>query len=103
MFIVLCNCPPDTAPKLAKALVAGRYAACVNIIAGVQSIYEWEGEICADTESTLIIKTSALRIDALREQIVELHPYSVPEIIATRVDTDVSHRPYVEWVEKMTR
>ena len=103
MFIVLCNCPPESAPTLAKALVKGRYAACVNIIPGVQSVYEWEGEICEDGESMLLIKTSARRMDALRAQILELHPYSVPEIIATPVDTAVSHTPYVEWVEEMTR
>ena len=102
MFLALCNCPPDVGPAVARALVEGRYAACVNIIPGVRSLYEWEGEICDDAEVTLLIKTTRAKMAALRAKIVEIHPYSVPEILSIPVATDASHAPYVDWVRQMT-
>ncbi|NOQ76322.1 MAG: divalent cation tolerance protein CutA, partial [Methylococcaceae bacterium] len=44
--IILCSCPDQkTAEEIATHLVKGKLAACVNIIAGVTSIYEWQGQI----------------------------------------------------------
>jgi len=34
----------DEAKRIAKALVEGRLAACVNLVGGVESIYRWQGE-----------------------------------------------------------
>lgn len=102
MRVVLCNCPPDAAPTLARALVDKRLAACVNLIPGVRSIYRWQGEICDDGETTLLIKSDAAP-GALEAAIVELHPYSVPEILALDIDETHSHAPYVEWVRDMCR
>jgi len=102
MFIVLCNCPPDDALRIARTLVDGQYAACVNLIPGVTSIYSWAGEVCEDTETTLLIKTSRQRMSALRQKILEIHPYSVPEIIASPIEGAASHAPYVKWVKEMT-
>ena len=35
----------DEASRIAKVLVQRRLAACVNIIDGIRSIYEWEGTL----------------------------------------------------------
>lgn len=80
--VVLCNCSPSESESLARTLVEERLAACVNIIAGVTSVYRWEGEVCQDIEHTLIIKTSPQGFEALEARLVELHSYDVPEIIA---------------------
>lgn len=98
MNIVVCNCPPDAAEKIARALVERRLAACVNLIAGVRSFYRWEGELCDDAETTLLIKVTPEGVESLREAIVELHPYSVPEVVVLPVNADQSHQPYVDWV-----
>ena len=37
--------------------VSNKLAACVNIIPGVTSVYEWEGKIENDSELILMIKT----------------------------------------------
>ncbi len=102
MYLVLCNCPADAAPSIARALVEGKFAACVNLISGVKSVYEWEGEICEDGETTLLIKTSRPKMAGLRSKILEIHPYSVPEILATAIDEEASHAPYIQWVREMT-
>lgn len=96
--VILCNCPPDSAEPLARALVEQRLAACVNLVPGVKSFYRWEGRACVDVEHTLVIKTASERVDALREAILALHPHSVPEIVVLRVDGSASHAPYLDWV-----
>ncbi len=101
--VVLCNCPPDQAEPLARALVEQRLAACVNLLPGVTSIYRWEGRICTDAEVTLLIKTASDRVDALREGILALHPYTVPEVVVLRVDGAATSAPYLSWVVAETR
>jgi periplasmic divalent cation tolerance protein len=80
--VVLCNCPPDAAAPIARALVESAHAACVNIIPNVRSFYRWQGQLCDDAESTLLIKTSQERLPALEALLISLHPYELPEIIA---------------------
>lgn len=85
LLLVWCTCPADTAGPLAEALVGERLAACVNRIGPVQSTYRWQGAIETASETLLAIKTTAARFDALQLRLRELHPYDVPEIIATPV------------------
>jgi len=97
---VLVTCPGDRAPELARAVVAARLAACVNIVGEVRSIYTWKGEVCDDAESLLVIKTRASLFEALREKVVDLHPYDVPEVIALPIDK--GHPEYLAWIEEST-
>lgn len=97
---VLVTCPGDRAPELARALVAARLAACVNIVGEVRSIYSWKGEVCDDAESLLVVKTRASLFEALRERVVELHPYDVPEVIALPIEK--GHTPYLRWIAEST-
>jgi len=76
----------DQAARIATALVEENLAACVNIVPGIHSVYRWKGKIEKDKEYLLIIKSAALRFDALRERIRTLHSYELPEIIAVRIE-----------------
>ena len=97
-IIALCTCPDQqSGDRIATALVEERLAACVNRIAGVVSTYRWEGKLCRDEEQLLIVKTTRERFDALRERIVALHPYELPEVIA--LDVTAAHAPYLAWIE----
>jgi periplasmic divalent cation tolerance protein len=97
LLLVLTSLPDEEAAKaLAKRMIDARLAACVQIHAGVQSIYRWEGRVCEEQEAVLVAKTSANQWTAISAFIKQNHPYDVPEIIAqpiTHSDTD-----YARWV-----
>ena len=95
--VVLCTAPPDRAAELARSLVGEKLAACVNILPSVRSIYRWDGELCDDEESLLVIKTASERVPALSKRLIELHPYDVPEVIALPVREGVGNAQYLQW------
>jgi periplasmic divalent cation tolerance protein len=84
--IVLTTVGPEfDAKALAHALVEAKLAACVNIVERIHSVYRWEGRVQDDAEQLLIIKTADTRVDALREELFERHPYEVPEFVVLPV------------------
>jgi periplasmic divalent cation tolerance protein len=101
VLLVLSTCPREKAAAIAEALVSGRFAACVNVMDRVESFYWWEGKLNRDAESLLFIKTAPDRLEALRGEIVRIHPYQVPEVVAVPIGE--GHAPYLEWVVSMTR
>ena len=95
--LVLCTCPDDAvAARIARCLVEERLAACVNRIAGVHSTYAWQGTLHDDAEVLLLIKTERARFDAVRERVLALHPYELPELIA--VDVTGGLERYLGWL-----
>lgn len=97
VLVCLSTCPAaETARALAETLVAEGLAACVNQLPGVISTYAWQGRLHSDPEVLLVIKTTAGRFEALRERLVALHPYEVPELVALPVVD--GHAPYLDWV-----
>ncbi|XP_044475384.1 protein CutA, chloroplastic [Mangifera indica] len=91
----------EAGKKLAESIVKERLAACVNRVPGIESVYEWKGEIQTDSEELLIIKTRQSLLEALTEHVKANHEYDVPEVIALPI-TGGSHQ-YLEWVKKSTR
>jgi periplasmic divalent cation tolerance protein len=101
-ILVLCACPDEaSAARIARTLVEERLAACVNRIPGMTSTYRWKGEIHDDGEVLLLVKSVRERFNALRERIVALHPYELPEVIA--VDIGLGSAPYLDWIAKESR
>ena len=102
VLVVLCTLPPgEAAAGIARAVVEERLAACVNILPGLLSIYEWEGAIQDDSEQLAILKTTVDRFEELRTRLLQLHPYSVPEILALPVED--GHLAYLGWVRDSVR
>ncbi|MBX3467524.1 MAG: divalent-cation tolerance protein CutA [Planctomycetes bacterium] len=99
--VVLSTAPDDeVAARVARALVEGGLAACVNIVPGVRSIYRWEGKVCDDQERLLVIKTRAARQDDVVAAIKHNHPYTCPEAIALPI---IGGAPaYLAWVQETT-
>ena len=100
--IIFCTCPDESAAeRIASALVDKRLAACVNRVPGIVSTYRWQGNVCRDDEVLLLIKTTSERFDAVREHIVSLHPYELPEIVA--VDVARGLPAYLDWIARETQ
>lgn len=98
MRLVICSVPSERADALATDVVERGLAACVHALPQVRSTYRWEGKLVHELETPLWIKVGADRVDALVEALVAMHPYQVPEVLVVPVDTEASHRPYVDWV-----
>lgn len=96
-LVVLVTVPnAESADKLAEALVGERLAACVNIVAGVRSIYRWQDAIERDAELLCVCKTTRAAFERLRARVVELHPYEVPEVVALPIEA--GNAPYLAWI-----
>jgi periplasmic divalent cation tolerance protein len=101
-LVVLSTVPtPEVGAELARQLVTQRLAACVNLLTGVRSFYEWDGALNEDSECQLVIKTEAARFEALRAWLKLHHPYDEPEILALPVEA--GSPSYLDWVRKQTQ
>jgi periplasmic divalent cation tolerance protein len=99
--IVFVTAPPGVAGGLARALVERGIAACVNLVPGVTSVYRWQGEVHADPESLLLVKTTRARVPDLLRALSELHPYEVPETLV--VAPEAGSGPYLAWLASESR
>jgi periplasmic divalent cation tolerance protein len=83
------------AEVIAHTLVEESLAACVGMVQQ-KSIYHWKGEISEDKEILLIIKTQQTKFPALRDRVLTLHSYEVPEIISLAIQE--GHETYLKWI-----
>ncbi|MEX0856413.1 MAG: divalent-cation tolerance protein CutA [Gemmatimonadota bacterium] len=99
--VVLVTAPDrEEAERICRALLDERLVACGNIVAGVTSLYRWEGELKEDPEVLIVLKTHQRRLAALMKRIPELHPYEVPEVLALSVEA--GGPAYLEWISNET-
>jgi periplasmic divalent cation tolerance protein len=96
--IVLCTCPDQTvAESIANELVKNKLAACVNIVPGITSIYQWKGNLEKSQEQLLVIKTKSAVFKALETAILSQHPYELPEIISIPLINGLPN--YLSWID----
>jgi periplasmic divalent cation tolerance protein len=88
------------ATRISRQLVEEHLAACVSTIAGVRSVYRWQGKVVAAEEYLLLIKTAPAAVARLRERLLQMHPYEVPELLVLGA-TDVPE-PYASWLQLNT-
>jgi periplasmic divalent cation tolerance protein len=102
-FLVVLVTMPDaeTGARVGRTLVEEKLAACVNVIPGLRSIYEYEGKLCDDAEVLCLFKTRRALYPVLRDRLTGLHPYQVPEIIAVALAE--GNAPYLAWLAAGTR
>ncbi len=96
-IVVLITAPSaDVAVRIARAVVEEKLAACVSIVSGVRSIYRWKGKIEDDAENLMLAKTTPALFASLRDRVIALHPYEVPEIMA--LDVSLASEKYLGWL-----
>lgn len=101
VVVVLVTFPDrNTCLAIGEALVEKRLCACVNVVPGAVSVYEWEGKICRDEESIGLVKTTRSKLPDLEKQLLELHPYDQPEFLVLPVEA--GNAGYLDWVSRIT-
>lgn len=86
------------AERIAKVLIEGGIAACVQIVGPITSTYSWKGRIETAEEWQCLIKTRADLFGQVERSIKSVHSYETPEIIALPIKT--GSREYLEWMEE---
>lgn len=87
----------ELAYRLAKRLVDLRLAACVQVTP-IGSIYRWKGKVNTADEYLLTIKTLTRLYTPLEKDILEQHPYELPEIL--RLPVNSGFQPYLDWIKE---
>jgi periplasmic divalent cation tolerance protein len=101
LVLALSTAPDhETATRIARALVGERLIACANLVPGLTSVYRWEGEVRADPEVLLVMKTRRALLERVGERLRELHPYEVPELVSAPIEYGLPE--YCRWVAHET-
>src|SRR5262245_43426109 len=96
VFLTAAN--GEEAARMAEMLVGARLAACVQIMPPMESVYRWQGNIERQSEVLLIAKTIRSRFAELEREVLALHSYETPEIIALPILA--GSRRYLEWLDE---
>jgi periplasmic divalent cation tolerance protein len=84
------------AEQIASELVSRRLAGCVQVSGPITSTFRWQGKIETAEEWMCTAKTGRAQLGAIQKLFAEIHPYEVPEVIATAI-VDGSEA-YLKWL-----
>jgi len=90
----------EQAQRLAREVVQRRLAACAQLSA-IESIYVWQGQLQHEGERRIVFKTTVEAWPALLEALRELHPYELPQIVATALQPVCEE--YARWVREQVQ
>ena len=97
-LLIITTCPDQkTAETIANNLLINKLAACINILPGLTSVYQWKGKIVNEKEFLLIIKSHEAKYAEIEKNLLLIHPYELPEIIAVPVQRGLPD--YLQWID----
>ena len=85
----------EDAENLARQSIELKYAACVNIIPAVKSIYIWNESIEEAIECSVIFKTTPDALSVLEKWILEHHPYDLPSVLKWNAESSAAFFQYI--------
>jgi len=88
----------DNADRIALELVERHLAACVQIAGPITSTFHWQGKVETAEEWLCLVKTELGQLAAIEKLLAELHPYEVPELIATPIIDGGA--AYLKWLSE---
>lgn len=95
--IVTTSCEKKKdAENIAVLVLKKRLAACVQISSPVTSSYWWKDKIVTDKEYLVNMKSDNALFERLAEVIRKVHPYEIPEIVATELIA--VDKAYMRWL-----
>lgn len=86
------------AEQIAAELISRRLAGCVQVSGPITSAFRWQGKVETAEEWVCVIKTSRAQVAAVQAALAEIHPYEVPEVIATPIVAGST--AYLKWLEE---
>ncbi|MCK9572015.1 MAG: divalent-cation tolerance protein CutA [Candidatus Omnitrophica bacterium] len=99
IFVTAAN--KKEAKIIAESLIREKLAACVNIVAKVDSLFWWKQSIERAAEILLIIKSRRDKFSRIVKLVKKLHSYQVPEIIALPIIA--GEKKYLRWIDATVR
>jgi periplasmic divalent cation tolerance protein len=91
----------EDAETIARALVAERLAACVQVLGPITSIYRWKGAVETSQEWQCWAKSRRELYGPIEQAIRRLHPYEEPEILALAILAGSAS--YLRWIDAEVR
>jgi len=95
--MVLCSVPSAYAQTIISALLEKHLIACGTVVEGTSWFY-WMGTVEEQKEALIIMKSRYDKWEAIRQTIVQIHPYDIPEIIALPIVTGLAE--YLTWINE---
>ena len=90
-----------SAERIAVELDALRLAGCAHVSGPITSTYRWQGQIENAEEWLCTAKTTKDQLPAIQEVLKRLHPYEVPELIATPIVG--GSEAYLQWLAEQLK
>jgi periplasmic divalent cation tolerance protein len=84
------------AEQIAAELISRRLAACVQVSGPILSTFRWRDKTETLEEWTCTIKTGRDQLAAIEALMAQIHPYEVPELIATPIVA--GSEKYLAWL-----
>jgi periplasmic divalent cation tolerance protein len=89
----------EEARKIGRHLLKSKLAGCINVYPDMTPMFFWppkSGKIDESKEVTLIAKTIEGKYQALEEEIIKIHSFDTPCVIA--IPTTHVSKKYYDWI-----
>ena len=97
LFLLLTTVAKKSdARRLASAALQHRFAACIQILPGLESHYAWKGKKVISREYLLLAKTTQRKSKSLEKLWKKIHPYDYPELVTL---SGRAAAPYARWIQ----
>ena len=93
-----CN-KENIADEIINKLLDERLIACAQKV-NIKSSYVWQGKRENENEILIIMKTRKSLFEEVKRQILFIHDYDLPEIVAT--DLTCGLEDYFKWIDENT-
>ena len=101
VLIYVTTSSREEAETIARSVVADRLAACANVMSGMTSFFWWEGNVPAEQEFPLILKSREELVEPLTAKIKLLHSYDCPCVVAVPIAQ--GNPDFLEWIAANTQ